>query len=179
MSVVCPIPKKQTSTTIDSFCLIALTEMFRCMFEKCLLHAFERSFSLFQSHALYSHELCAWHDLYWVFVDFKDAYNTAPMHKVLDALQQHNTPPGVLLLIMSLFMNDGSKIAVNDELSCFVPKEYGLFQGFILLPLLFDIFINDAALALMFAFPVNEIRYHTALFFADNIKIQHKDSLEP
>ncbi|KAJ9080598.1 hypothetical protein DSO57_1023204 [Entomophthora muscae] len=35
-----------------------------------------------------------------------------------------------------------------------------------------------AALALMLAFPINEIGYHTALFFADDIKIQHKDPLE-
>ncbi|KAJ9087718.1 hypothetical protein DSO57_1030383 [Entomophthora muscae] len=76
MSIVCPIPKKQTSVHIDSFRPIALTEMFCRMFEKCLLRAFERSFSLrrvanccptqagfrkgfsTQSHALYSHELC-------------------------------------------------------------------------------------------------------------------------
>ncbi|KAJ9085582.1 hypothetical protein DSO57_1012380 [Entomophthora muscae] len=46
MSIVCPISKKQTSVHIDSFRLIALTEMFCRMFEKCLLQAFERSFSL-------------------------------------------------------------------------------------------------------------------------------------
>ncbi|KAJ9072612.1 hypothetical protein DSO57_1025815 [Entomophthora muscae] len=76
MSIVCLIPKKQTSVHIDSFRPIALTEMFHQMFEKCLLWAFERFFSLCrvanccptqagfckgfstQSHALYSHELC-------------------------------------------------------------------------------------------------------------------------
>ncbi|KAJ9052501.1 hypothetical protein DSO57_1033487 [Entomophthora muscae] len=100
------------------------------------------------------------------------------MCKVLDALHRRNTPTGVISLIMSLFMNGGSKIAVNGELTRFVPKERGLFQGSILSPLLFNIFIDGAALALMLAFPINEIGYHTALFFADDIKIQHKDPLE-
>ncbi|KAJ9076112.1 hypothetical protein DSO57_1029388 [Entomophthora muscae] len=97
---------------------------------------------------------------------------------MLDALHRRNTLTGVISLIMSLFMNGGSKIAVNGELTRFVPKERGLFQGSILSPLLFDIFIDGAALALMLAFPINEIGYHTALFFADDIKIQHKDPLE-
>ncbi|KAJ9056978.1 hypothetical protein DSO57_1026925 [Entomophthora muscae] len=143
------------------------------MFEKCLLHVFERSFSL------YKVILCCPTQAGFHKGSALSLMISTVMNYVFGmALTQRNTSTGVLFLIMSLFMNDSSKITVNDELSCFVPKECGLFQGSILLPLLFDIFINDAALALMFAFPVNEIRYHTALFFADNIKIQHKDSLE-
>ncbi|KAJ9050375.1 hypothetical protein DSO57_1014816 [Entomophthora muscae] len=121
--------------------------MFRRMFEKCLLRAFERSFSLrrvtnccptqagfrkgfsTQSHALYSHELCVRHDLNQVFVDFKAAYDTVPMCKVLDALHRRNTPTGVISLIMSLFMNGGSKIAVNGELTRFVPKRAWSVSG--------------------------------------------------
>ncbi|KAJ9059039.1 hypothetical protein DSO57_1006517 [Entomophthora muscae] len=100
------------------------------------------------------------------------------MYKVLSALQRCNALPGVISLIMSLFMNGGSKVAFNGELTRFLPKERGLFQGSILLPLLFDIFIDSAALALMSAFPIAEVGYHAALFFVDDIKIQHKDPLE-
>ncbi|KAJ9050379.1 hypothetical protein DSO57_1014820 [Entomophthora muscae] len=45
-SIVCPIPKKSSSVHIDAFCPIALTEMFRRIFEKCFLTACENSFSM-------------------------------------------------------------------------------------------------------------------------------------
>ncbi|KAJ9071889.1 hypothetical protein DSO57_1032762 [Entomophthora muscae] len=101
-----------------------------------------------------------------------------PMCKVLSALQHRNTSPGVISSIMSLFMNSGSKVAINSELTRFVPKKRGLFQGFILSPLLFDISIDGAALAPISAFLVDEVRNHIALFFADDIKIQRKNLLE-
>ncbi|KAJ9062798.1 hypothetical protein DSO57_1006865 [Entomophthora muscae] len=99
------------------------------------------------------------------------------MRKVLDALQQRNISPKVLSLIMSMLINDSTKIAINDELLRFVPKECGLFQESILLHLLYDIFIDDSALALIYVFSVDNIRYQTVMFFENDIKIQQKNFL--
>lgn len=195
-SIVCPIPKKETSTHIDAFRPIALTEMFRRLFEKCLLRALERSpavsevrhfcpmqagfrrgFST-QSHALYSHEVSLRHPLHHVFIDFKAAYDTVPMCRVLQTMQDRNAPNGLLSLITSLFTSGGSRIVVNGRLTPVVPKERGLFQGSILSPFLFDLFVDPVAWELHRSFPVAELGYHVALFFADDIKLHHENPAE-
>ncbi|KAJ9050380.1 hypothetical protein DSO57_1014821 [Entomophthora muscae] len=75
-------------------------------------------------------------------------------------------------------MNGGSKIVVNNALTSMVSKERGLFQGSILSPFLFDVFVDPVAWQLEELFPHRQLGYYIGLFFADDIKLQHCDPVQ-
>ncbi|KAJ9066334.1 hypothetical protein DSO57_1010545 [Entomophthora muscae] len=85
---------------------------------------FRRGFSN-QSHTLHSHKITLRNNLHQVFIDFKAAYDTVPMCQVLQTLTVCGAPLGLISLIISLFMNGGSKIVVNGALTLAVLKECG------------------------------------------------------
>ncbi|KAJ9076410.1 hypothetical protein DSO57_1026612 [Entomophthora muscae] len=75
-------------------------------------------------------------------------------------------------------MNGGSKIVVKGALIPMVSKEHVLFQGSILLPFLFDMFVDPVAWQLEELFPHRQLGYYIGLFFANDIKLQHRDPVQ-
>ncbi|KAJ9076999.1 hypothetical protein DSO57_1020895 [Entomophthora muscae] len=59
---------------------------------------FRRGFST-QSHVLYSHAIILSNDLHQVFIDFKAAYDTVPMCRVLQTLADCGALSGLSLLL--------------------------------------------------------------------------------
>jgi hypothetical protein len=94
------------------------------------------------------------HDLHKIgrnaiaFIDLKAAYDRVPISRILEILQERKTPNRIINLIFSLFANCSSNVTINQEQSKEFTKECGLFQGSLLSPLLFNIFIDVLAKSL-------------------------------
>lgn len=195
-SLVYPKPKSSESQTIDKCRPIALTSMMRRLFEKCFLSAicshsslsslqkfcptqagFRRGFSSI-SQAIYAHEMATRFKLHHVFLDLKSAYDTVPLQKLFDSLVRRGVSPGALSLLIHLFHECKSSIVVNGFKTMTINKERGLMQGSVLSPLLFNLFIDDLAVLLDSRFPLFNSVCHSAIFFADDIKLQHYDVIE-
>ena len=82
---------------------------------------------------------------YRVFLDLRNAYDSVPISKVITKLLIKGVPKGLCKLIQSLDTNCTTQVAVNGKLTSPIPLHRGLFQGSILSPLLFDVFIDDLA----------------------------------
>lgn len=126
------------------------------------------------SHALASHASAQKHtNLHQVFLDLKAAYDRVSIPLLIEKLIKRKTPTGITSLIISLFTNCAIQIVVNGILTDPIQTQRGLFQGSLLSPILFDIFIDDLALIID--------QYSTlsnpspGLFFADDIKLQHNN----
>lgn len=190
-SVIFPIPKAPNSKEIPDFRPIALTQMFRRLFERGLLKhlsdllpfknlsptqaGFRSGFSTL-SHALASHATAQHHpQLHQIFLDLKSAYDTVPVPLLLRKLEDRRAPPESLSLIQSLFTNCSVSVVVNGLLTPPIPTERGLFQGSLLSPLLFDVFIDDLS-TLLSPFPIPDSPFPNHLLYADDIKLQHSDA---
>lgn len=180
-STIFPIPKRD-DTTIDTFRPISLTLMLRRSFEKLLLKylghspafwlhptqaGFRRGFSTL-THALVAHESAIMGYKYRVFFDFAQAYDTVPVPLLLQKLKERNASPQILALVDALFLGTSSTVVVNGQQTAAVPLERGLFQGSLLSPLLFDVFIDDLASLLDEDTDVQS-RLPRGLLFADDI----------
>ena len=190
-SLVFPIPKKQESRTIAEHRPIALTQMFRRLFEMGLLSflrhhpstnairkldpsqaGFRSGFSTL-TQALVSHEASMGRPVHQVFLDLKMAYDSVPVPILLEKLTKRAASPGLLSLVSSLFLDCSSEIVINNAISSPIRRERGLFQGSILAPFLFDLFIDDLAEELNSVELPNPLPH--ALFFADDIKLHHRE----
>lgn len=180
-SAIFPIPKKKEST-IDTFRPISLTVMMRRSFEKLFLRyiqrvpalrlhptqaGFRRGFSTL-THAIVAHESSMFGHTHRVFYDFAQAYDTVPVPRLLARLVDRGIHPQILSLIDGLFLGTSSVVVVNGQQTAPVNLSRGLFQGSLLSPLLFDLFIDDLAVIL------HEDTAHTSrvprsLLFADDI----------
>ena len=191
-SLVFPIPKNKESRYINEFRPIALTHMFRRLFERGVLQyllyspqtvalrqfhptqgGFRRGFSSVL-HGLVAHETAILEDQYQCFLDLRAAYDMVPVPLVLKKMEARGADMGTLSIIESLFLYCSSKIVVNDVLSTNINRERGLFQGSILAPFLFNVFIDDLARSLDSQYPPDPAPH--VLLFADDIKINHRDS---
>ena len=79
------------------------------------------------------------------FIDLKAAYDRVPVARIISILEKRKTPGKIISLIFHLFFNCSSDVVVNQEKSSGFDKECGLFQGSLLSPLLFNIFIDELA----------------------------------
>lgn len=193
-SLVYPKPKSSESLTVDKCRPIALTSMLRRLFEKCFLSAlcnhsslaplqkfsptqagFRRGFSSI-TQAIYAHEVAVRFNLHHVFLDLKSAYDTVPLQKLFEGLVRRGVSPGAISLLIHLFHECKSSIVVNGLKTVAINKERGLMQGSVLSPLLFNLFIDDLAVLLDQRFPLLDSVCYSAIFFADDIKLQHHDA---
>ncbi len=163
-SLLTLIPKNnEGETTIDNSRPIALTSMIRRIFEAGILDAIPNDWKRmyrgqvgFQRHVststaiLLADELPKWYRPFneqlnvQIFLDFRKAYDTVPHQKLLEKVQTHCQSPRFTNIVYHLFTRQcTSKLVVNGIKSTPVKRHRGVFQGSILSPLLFNIFIND------------------------------------
>jgi len=188
-SIIFPIPKKSSSRHIQDYRPIALTNIFRRLFESILLKFIRSKLSMFFdlcpnqtgystiTHAIVSNEIaCSGSSLqFHVFLDLRKAYDSVPMVMLVNKLINRNIPSGIVSLLISLFTSCTTRILVNGELTNKIQLSRGLMQGAILAPFLFNIFIDDLASSLSSNWPNDPFPH--SLFFADDIKLNHS-SLE-
>lgn len=199
-SIIQPVAKGEHPTlTIDNCRPISLTVTFRRLFEKCLLRrctdrdrhhpdlrpadiplgrvsrlqaGFRRGYST-MSHILIADESLKLLPLTCTLLDIKQAYDSVPVHRVLSLLTERLGPDYLpfIHLIESLFLVTSSAVRLNGATSPPFPRERGLFQGSLLSPMLFNIFIDPLACAVddlgRRRFPRNIVP--PALFYADDI----------
>jgi hypothetical protein len=187
-SIVHLIPKGDKEYSIPNSRPIALTLMMRRIFEMILLTALEhekhhssiRDIHPSQAgfrrgnstilHSVISND--RQNSTIRAFIDLKQAYDRVPVAKLLGILVDKQCPPTTLRLIDSLFCNCSSQIVVNNALTRRINRERGLFQGSILSPFLFTVFIDELTRALNSNCDRYQLR---ALFFADDIQILDDD----
>jgi Reverse transcriptase (RNA-dependent DNA polymerase) len=157
-SVVSPIPKAgKDPRYIRNRRPVSLTVMFRRIFEKILLPSLTGPTSLNRGQAGFRHGFsCSTQILLaeqarhsgrtvMAFIDLQAAYDSVPIDRLLIKLGNKDVPKYLIRLVESLLSNCSSRIAVNGNLTDPVKLEKGLFQGSLLSPILFDIYIDDLA----------------------------------
>ncbi|GFX70394.1 RNA-directed DNA polymerase from mobile element jockey [Trichonephila clavipes] len=78
-----------------------------------------------------------------VFLDIQKAFDRVWVSGLIYKLITNNFPPALIHLINSYLVNRSFQVRVNDTLSNSFKINYGVPQGSLLGPLLFNIFIND------------------------------------
>ena len=187
VSNIYPIPKSKDSKTIDCFRPIALTCMFRRMFESCLLK-YMNTTSLRKLHptqagfrsgfSTVTHSVVS-NDCFFIngnksrpnriFIDLKQAYDRVIIPILLKKLKDKAIPEQFIRLIDSLFSKCFSTICINGTTSSQFPRLRGLFQGSLLSPMLFNVYIDDLAQDLAKTSTCSTIP--SCLLFADDIQL--------
>ncbi|CAO3670488.1 unnamed protein product [Umbelopsis ramanniana] len=192
ISQITPIPKKSDAFTPSSSRPISLTPCLRRIFESLILSFIYSQpdlniFSPFQAgfrkgYNTLSQLWLAQASSYMpkqkqkqkrsihIFLDLEKAYDRVPIARLLDKLYLRNTPHALISLVDSLFSHCHSQMIVNQNIGPIFPRSAGLFQGSILSPWLFNVYIDDLA------FKLSRIDPHPTipplLLFADDIKLQ-------
>jgi hypothetical protein len=189
ISLIHLIPKDMADTRVTKTRPISLTAILRRIFEKLLLKkwlnehwtslhrtqaGFRRGFSTY-SHIMLSDELTKRGKDISVFLDIKAAYDKVPFSRLVKVLKEKRCPDHTVSLIFSLMIhNCSSKISVNRRMhKDNIIRRHGLFQGSIISPLLFNIFIDNLAMELNRG--QSDIR---AMLFADDVVIKAKNHSE-
>ena len=147
------LPKNKHNTTASNTRPIALTSLFRRIFEKILLiyintdhytrnltnmnygQAGFRPHYSSSSQALLLHCLITSNPhLRVIFLDLTSAYDRVPHTRVLEILASKHCPPRLLSIIYSLFTRCSTRFLVNHALTPPLPLFRGLLQGSLLSP---------------------------------------------
>jgi hypothetical protein len=183
------IPKDRKEPFINKCRPISLTQCLRRYFEKILLRQFEKElhWTRIEKHqAGFRTGFSAMSQIMAVdewtrrgkpislFLDLKSAYDLCSHRKMLKMLKKRGCPKRNINLIFSLMMNECvSSLTVNQlEGTNWIKREQGLFQGSILSPFLFNLFIDSLSCDL------NDEMPDCAWLFADDICIKAKNEKE-
>lgn len=194
--LTCLLPKDPNSPTVTNTRPISLTRIFRRLFENLLHDSWSHSnwaklhrsqsgcrtgFSTFTQtmindhisrHPLSRHEPVR---KYSVLLDIAKAFDSVRHVDILNALQKRNCPPRVISLIFNLFMtHTRTRLIINGVRSIELELTNGIFQGSVLSPLIFMIWIDPLCLVLN----GDADTFDRALFFVDDIKIKCTDTIE-
>jgi hypothetical protein len=178
-SIISPIPKPgKDPRYIANRRPVSLTVLFRRIFEKLMVLAlgtsiklncgqggFREGFSCLTHVLLAEQARHSTHNIR-VFLDLKAAYDSVPIDKLMVKMGTKGVPAYLIRLVGSLFNNCSSRVTVNGNLTEHIPLQKGLFQGSILSPILFDVYIDDLA-EILNSDQQNQIP--TCLLFADDI----------
>jgi len=165
---------------------IAGTQIFRRIFEKRLmdswtsnhpdwtkLHPTQAGFRTGRSaptQALFASDAAARGLMLAAYLDFKSAYDKVPHRRILDRLREVNAPEWVVSIVYSLMCRHiSASYIVNGKRTSPIRLAQGLFQGSILSPFLFNIFI-DTLLQAIAAFP-NHTGIPYGCAYADDVKL--------
>lgn len=193
-SVIYPLAKTSDSRDIKDFRPVALTPMIRRCFEALLLRGSLEHPTLSEQLRLHDtqagfqqHQSCLQHllaaDDYQIrnagpqiFVDLKSAYDRVSIDLLLEQLWARQLPVWWSNVIASLFSECSTQVAVNGSLTSNIKLYTGLFQGSLLAPLLWNIYIDPLAFKLNQNSPIHSPR---ALFYADDIRLQYPADISP
>ena len=184
-SVVAPVPKAgKDARYIANRRPISLTVLFRRIFERLILPdivhqtklnhgqaGFRTGFSCATQLMLAEQARCNGQTIR-VFLDLKAAYDSVPINRLLVKMGKKGIPRYLIRLVESLQRNCYAQVAVNGGLTNPIPLQRGLFQGSILSPILFDIYIDDLADELN---TTGANTLPTCMLFADDIMLNTAD----
>lgn len=83
-------------------------------------------------------------EVHLLFVDLKKAYDSVPLAKLWEILQESNINVEVLKAVKSLYENYGAKVKLGNKLTSRFSVSKGLKQGCCLSPSLFKIYLERA-----------------------------------
>jgi hypothetical protein len=182
-SIIFLLLKDEQEPFADKTRPVSLTNMLRRFYEKLLLKSwadapwaslhpsqagFRRGFNT-MTQIIVSDELSKDNSIS-AFLDLSAAFDRVPHTRLLEILQQRGCPKHILKVIFQLMMSEcWSTLVVNNKrLPDRIERKHGVFQGSVLSPFLFNVFIDPLAKLLNDDTDLVPI----ALFYADDITIK-------
>jgi hypothetical protein len=192
-STVCLLVKSQDEPFADKTRPISLTQILRRIFESVYLRAivreklqwaetsqiqfgFKTGFGV-TSQVINAHETTLLGYKKCSFLDIKGAYDRVPHCRLMKVLKEKGLGGRDLSLVSSLMIEQVTSTIVSNGTAHPHPveKRRGLFQGSILSPLLFNLFIDPLARQLE---TQDQDGISASLLFADDIKVASKTTGE-
>ena len=187
-SITYPLAKIKNARYVGDCRPVALTNTIRRAFEAILYRTIQKDTGISEKlnlnfgqggfrrylttllHAAASHDYQVENGGHQVFIDLKSAYDRVNLDLLLKKLEDREVPVRIISIIASLFRQCKTQVVVNGILTKPITLNTGLFQGSILSPLLWNIYIDDLAKTLNGSLPIANVK---ALFWADDIKVQY------
>ncbi len=188
-SKVCLLVKSKDEPFADKTRPISLTQILRRIFESVYLRAifreklpwaetsqiqfgFKTGFGV-TSQVINAHETTLLGYLKCTFLDIKGAYDRVPHCRLMTVLKAKGLGKRDLSIVSAMMIENVTSIIVSNGVAYPQPveKKRGLFQGSILSPLLFNLFIDPLARQLEV---LDKDGVSASLLFADDIKIASK-----